>query len=1519
MRRPLPLWLVLPCLLASAAGADRFQITWERRQLTDLFYAEGATIADLDADGHPDVVAGPFIWRGPQFTERKEFYPAKPFNINGYSDNFFPYARDLDADGRLDLLVIGFPGKEVRWYRNPGEGSAPWPMHLALPQLDNESAGYGDLTGDGEPELFGSVNGVFGFASPRKEDPAASWTWHRISPEKATGGKFTHGLGIGDVNGDGRLDLLEKSRWWEQPASLEGDPEWQAHRADFTGPGGAQMFAWDFDGDGAQDVLSSLAAHSYGLAWFRQEQGKFSRRLITTEEPLQNPYGVAFSQIHGIALEDIDGDGLKDIITGKRYWAHNGHDPGERDPAVIYWFQTVREPGGGVTFVPHLIDDQSGVGVEVKVADANSDGLPDVVVANKHGVFLHLQKRAKVDEATWLASQPRRAFLEGIKPMETYASGRPAPGAAAAMTVPPGFQVQLIASEPHITQPVTFCFDERGRLWVAEALNYPIPAAPGGGKDRIHIFEDADHNGSFESHKIFAENLNLVSGLEVGFGGVWVGAAPYLLFLPDRNADDVPDGEPEILLDGWGTQDTHETLNAFRWGQDGWLYGCHGVFTKSQVGKPGTPDQDRVFLDAGVWRYHPVQHRFEVFARGTSNPWGLDYDRFGEWFATACVIPHLWHIVPGAYYERQAGQHQNPALYDLIGTIAKHRHYAGSVADSAHWGPRRDAKSDVVGASTFQAGGGHAHCGLSIYQGDNFPPDYRDALLMHNLHGHRMNWDHVSPAGASYTGDRRPDFLFANDHWYVGTQIGYGPDGALYFADWHDDTTCHRRDDAEWDRSNGRIFRVHHGELKPARVSLGTCSDPELAALHTHRNQWFVRTARRLLQERAASRPLDPSALRTLQGFLGPEHPDPLRLDALGTLHACGLGPASPVTGERLIARAVRYQSEAGTLDPLDSESALVRREVASALRLLPGDRGRAVATSLVASLPAEEDPLVERIAWYGLEPLVARDPAWALGLAGTTRHAGTRERIYRRIAALPDHRALLFAEPATRVLPVLTALAAQLKAEAPQDAPPAWTAFYDRARPVVEKNGEARRQLLFLAGKFRDARVRPEMRSLLADSTQSDDLRLVALEFLASDPESLPTIRALVGSESVPLRQGAVTALAKQTDPESINALVSALPKLSPGEQSAALSLLCASPGPAKQVLNAVAAGRLARNVVSVVAARQLQRLDDPEVNRLLADHWGTLQATGGDFAARLAKWKGTLTPERLAKANPANGRLLFTQSCQACHVLYGQGNLLGPDLTGGNRGDLDYLLENLLNPNAVIGKEYQLQVLHLKDQSIVSGLVGTENASALTLQLPGGVVQTVPKDAIVRRESLSQSLMPEGLLEAFSEVEAIDLIAYLRSDRQVPVARPGERVVEGESLQPMEVSGGRISRQAMSGFKADRWSGDAQLWWTGGKPGDRLTLPLEISEAGTYAISAVFTKAPDYGQVRIWLDQTHELIRSLDLYAPGVRTTGVVELGSHTLPAGVHKFQIDLLDKNPQALPRFMAGLDAILLLRK
>ena len=395
-------------------------------------------------------------------------------------------------------------------------------------------------------------------------------------------------------------------------------------------------------------------------------------------------------------------------------------------------------------------------------------------------------------------------------------AGLPPKEAAAAMTVPPGFKVTLFAGEPDVHQPIAFAIDDRGRLWVAEAFAYPIRQPADKARDQIVIFEDKDNDGQFDSKKVFADRLNLVSGIELGFGGVWVGSAPELLFIPDKDGDDRPDGPPRVVLDGWGYQDTHEMLNSFTWGPDGWLYGCHGVFTNSRVGKPGTPDKDRIPLNGAIWRYHPTKERFEVFAHGTSNPWGFDFDANGQSFLTSCVIPHLYQMIPGGRYERQAGQHFEPYTYDDIKTIADHRHYVGNIRDHAWWG-----STPLPPDATLAAGGGHAHSGAMIYQGDAWPAEYRGSIFMNNIHGARINRDILKPVGSGFVGSHAPDLLVANDSWSQILSLKSGPDGNVYMIDWYDGQQCHLADPNRHDRSNGRIFKVDPGCMAQPKPAAG--------------------------------------------------------------------------------------------------------------------------------------------------------------------------------------------------------------------------------------------------------------------------------------------------------------------------------------------------------------------------------------------------------------------------------------------------------------------------------------------------------------------------------------------------------------------------------------------------------------------------------------------------------------------------------------------------------------------------
>jgi putative membrane-bound dehydrogenase-like protein len=644
------------------------------------------------------------------------------------------------------------------------------------------------------------------------------------------------------------------------------------------------------------------------------------------------------------------------------------------------------------TMRPVILDLTPHVGKQVfiRVLDGHSGGWGHV----NFDCFRLWAARPALQEARGGAAPPTAVVKDSFKH-----AGLAPEEAAKAMSVPDGFRVMLGAGEPDVTQPIAMALDERGRVWVAECPDYPVwKPSEQGGKSRVVIFEDEDGDGRLEKRTVFIEGLNFISGLELGFGGVWIGAPPHLLFVPDRDGDDVPDGAPVPVLDGWGHQDTHETLNAFIWGPDGWLYGCHGVFTHSNVGKPGSPPEQRQRINAGYWRYHPRKDRFEVFAHGCSNQWGIDFDDHGQAFATACVIPHLFHVVQGGRYQRQAGQHFNPYTYDDLKTIADHRHYTGP--KGPHSG---NGQSDA-------AGGGHAHCGAMVYLGDNFPPEYRNRIFFNNIHGARINMDILEPRGSGFVGRHGTDFLLANDSWSQILNLRYGPDGGAWIIDWYDRQQCHTNRENDHDRSNGRIFKVLYGNPTPLRTDLRKLSTGDLVKLMLHRNDWFVRHARKVLQERGAK-----DAAPALQELLA--HPDPARvLRAMWALHA--IGAFTPEWALRMSAHASAHvrgwslqlayedgpagDAMAARLKELAAgdPSPVVRLYVASALQRLPVEARGGILESLLSHAEDAEDPNLPLMYWYALEPVVGADARQGALLLGKNKIPALRAFISRRMVA---------------------------------------------------------------------------------------------------------------------------------------------------------------------------------------------------------------------------------------------------------------------------------------------------------------------------------------------------------------------------------------------------------------------------------------------------------------------------------------------------------------------------------------
>ncbi len=1436
--------------------------SFQRLQLTDQFFSEGATAADINRDGHVDIVSGPYWYAGPDFIERSEYYEAKPYDIKGYSGNFLAFSYDFNGDSWPDILVIGFPGEAVYWYENPQGKSGPqdksgpqgkaghWQRHLAFDVVDNESPTFQDLTGDGRPELVFHTGGRLGYAEIPNDDPTAAWQFHPISADLGYQ-KYTHGLGIGDVNGDGRTDMLEKNGWWEQPATLT-DAEWTFHAVPFSAAGGSQMYAYDLDGDGDNDIITSQAAHAYGLVWFENQVDdgvrSFKAHQIMGDKPDDNDYGVVFSQLHAVEMADIDRDGIDDIVTGKRFWAHGGHDPGGHDPAVSYWFQTVREEGT-VRFIPHQIDGNSGVGTQVMVSDLNGDSWPDIVVGSKKGTFALIHRAKEVQREAWEKAQPKSIRPVSVAPkkkptppakekeakaatktskllepklleIDEYPhAGLTAQQAVDAMILPEGFSATPFASEPDVKQPIAMTLDDRGRVWIAEAYEYPRRAADGKGKDRILVFEDTDGDGQFDTRKVFAEGLNLVSGLEVGFGGVWVGAAPYLLFIPDRNGDDIPDSEPEILLDGWGYQDTHETLNAFIWGPDGWLYGCHGVFTHSRVGKPGTPDEERTPLNAAFWRYHPTRHEFDIFAHGTSNSWGVDFDDHGQAIATACVIPHLYHIIQGARYQRQAGSHFNKHTYDDIKTIADHRHFLGD------WSHQGNGKSDA-------AGGGHAHAGAMIYQGGVWPDEYRNQILMNNIHGQRLNADILAPRGSGFVGHHGDDFLLTQDLASQMLYFRYGPDGQVYVIDWYDMQACHHGDASVHDRSNGRIYKIAYNKPsnKPGgqsgektdtiTVDLSKNSDRKLAEMVLHKNDWFVRHSRRALQERAAKGPLDAAARQQLVEVATSHAEESRRLRAVWALHVTSgidsalrdqlLADTSPHVRAWTIQLVLENEeAESAFLEQMaqmarDDDSPVVRLYLTSALQRVAPDRRWEIVAALASHAEDTQDHNLPLMIWYAAEPLAEVDPerALALGLSCGKTIPLVRDFMLRRIGNLDAASSLPLlvgalgksTDDGERVA-ILASLRKSLVGQRRVAAPDQWPEVYQKL--ASSEHQQVRRQLTALGVTFGHEASIDSLRQLMSSKEGATDARRAALNVLLADqdPQLIGPLQKLLQEPA--LRDLALSGLARYDDPSTPEIVLSLYSDLPQNERQRALATLASRATYAIPMLQAIAAGTIAKTDLSADLVRQIHNLKDQRATELLTDMWGSVRSTPADKTRQIRGLRQMLAvTAHDANVDPEFGRAIFAKTCQQCHKLYAVGDTIGPDLTGSNRADVNYLLSNVIDPSALIPKEYRSSTVVTDSGRVLTGIITTEDDRSITIRSATETI-VLPKEEIEERMTNDISMMPENQLQPFSPQEISSLFAYLRGKKQVSMLATPDN-----------------ASMMFNGRDLTGWRGDTTLW---------------------------------------------------------------------------------------------------------
>jgi len=986
-----------------------------------------------------------------------------------------------------------------------------------------------------------------------------------------------------------------------------------------------------------------------------------------------------------------------------------------------------------------------------------------------------------------LLSQPQPVAAQGFKPSE----------AAAVMTTAEGFEVCLVASEPLVRQPVAIEFDDRGRLWVIQYLQYPNPAGlervevdrysrtkydrvpkppPHGpvGADRITILEDRDGDGRMDDGRDFVSGLNLASGLAFGHGGVFVLNVPYLLFYPDRNRDDVPDSDPKVLLTGFGMEDAHSVANSLTWGPDGWLYGCQGSTVTANI--------RGIQFQQGVWRYHPVTKKFELFCEGGGNAWGLDFDSKGRLlYSTNYGGYVLVHGVQGGYYVKSFAKHgglHNPFTYGYF-EHAPHRNFHG----------------------------GHVTVGGLVYQGDSFPAEMRGKYIAGDLLGHGVYWHDIQPHGSTVRTSHGGELLVANDTWFAPTDVVQGPDGAIYVSDWHDARTAHPDPDADWDRTNGRIYRIAATGTKPAgEIDLARLSTDELLDLHAHENQWHVRRARMELAHRAADGAVDADSLVTVAKRLretAKSSPDQqAALEALWSLYVVGGfdekdaaklldSPYAAVRGwtvrllgdRRTISHATAHRLDRLAETEPDVE---VRLQLACTARRLPAADGVPIINANINRDIDHDDPFLPLSWWWAVErhsvegreevlKRFTRPTLWQSRLGrdmllpklvrryATEATADGLDSLVRLIVAAPsetDRRALW--------QPMLAGWKEQSRdGDSPQSFDVVISHPFSQHVLGVWRQTPADLTLIELAILLGHREPLEAAVDAAFDRSHDPARRRALLNLLAQTEDAAlidPSLDLVRSNATGDLRSAALGILARFDNADVNDVLLDTFHASSERFRSQLVNVFLSRESSALVWLMAVDRGEIAPEAATLEQIRRVALLKSPQLDALVAKHWGQLRARTTE--EKLAEVRRLNNDVRAAPGDVPAGHRLFKKHCAACHQLFGEGERVGPDLTTANRQDRQFLLISLVDPDSVIRKEYVSVVIHTTAGRVLTGLPVARGEAGITLVDAKGQRLVVASSDIDEMQESPLSLMPSDLYRQFKPQELRDLFAYLQSE---------------------------------------------------------------------------------------------------------------------------------------------------------
>lgn len=1027
---------------------------------------------------------------------------------------------------------------------------------------------------------------------------------------------------------------------------------------------------------------------------------------------------------------------------------------------------------------------------------------------------------------------------------------------AATARLPDGFRMQAAAAEPLVQQPIAMAWDGRGRLWVAENHTYAESAKrlDLDLNDRIVILEDTDKDGAFEKRTIFFDKIKQLTSIEVIDGGVFALAPPHLYFFPDANCDDAPDSSPQILVTGFNTNIRHNFANGLRFGPDGWLYGRHGILGASDVSlrhrmsiemvaapsysrsgnpanlpavgglaAPGTialppgmmPIASTTRLTCGIWRYHPQRHSIEMVCEGTTNPWGMDWDSHGNLFFINTVIGHLWHALPGSHLQRMYGEDSDPHAYELLPQIADHFHWDAKGED---W---RETRKGPPSSGTDQAGGGHAHSGMMIYQADQWPHEYRDHLFTLNLHGRRINRERLDRVGSGFVGKHQPDMVFWTDPWFRGIELSTAPDGSVYVLDWSDIGECHEDDGVH--RSSGRIYRIvfdgpvapdastaptHTAILGGKPSSKNAISHSDCMLILRNPNVWYARKLWDGLRFNRLSlednKELYDLALRPAKPKNDLKTPsvDPitLQLRTLWTLHASNRlreehlfrilqttqhesvhAWAIRTVADRLdyLDLAKQTEAEAEIVDmiasqPIQEISPLVRLYTAALLPKFTNQQWR-IASMLIKSKDLVSDRDFPLVFWYGTKNLLADNPMRAARMAADSKIPKVNELFLRRFASEgtdgEQAMSFLLADAAQRDGPQWHAAAIHglweaLRGRTRVAEPSSWKQLADRV--AVHPELEVREKGILLQAVFRGSASSQALIELAESPQTTPANRRSALEALGRVDNA--SAREFLWKMVVDPNLGRIAAESLGTN-------------LSPNDANRLLALYADAPASSKSgivvamgkrreslplLLDAIEQKTIPSSDIDAATWRQFALLADTE----LLNRAKTINPAIGvtaDQEQTINDWERIYHSERLARADASNGRLRWNNLCAPCHKLFGEGGANGPELTGAQRNNLRYWLENILFPSAIVAENYRVSAFQTADGRVVTGVPLAETEDAITIQTATEKI-VLEKPDIVQRKPSALSLMPIGILDPLSEQERADLFKYLMSTAQVP-----------------------------------------------------------------------------------------------------------------------------------------------------